>query len=171
VKRIPLDSIFSTSRQKGLRLVDQGRGDEGFEFQIRELQQNAINTGASNIFLVRGDDIRSAVRATRDVFCGGRAVDEAVNSDPESKPRDYWLVAYLGVAGSDPPAWVVKSVEVKSKEIRLSYEVAVSVTDDEFAYFVWVPLGELMPGQYKVELFDEKMAESILLRRVLVKAI
>src|SRR5262245_42854606 len=67
-KKIPLDAIYSTSQQKGLKLIDQGQGDEGFREEMRELYQQSIKMGASNIFLVRGDDIGSAVKATWSVF-------------------------------------------------------------------------------------------------------
>ena len=42
--------------------MDQGHGDDGFENQMRELYQQSIKMGASNVFLARGDDISVAVK-------------------------------------------------------------------------------------------------------------
>ncbi len=170
-KKIPVELIYSTSRQKGLKLLDQGQSDEGFEFQMRELQQHAIKTGASNIFLVRGDDIRAGVRATWAVFCAAHSVDYAVNADPESKSQKYWLAAYLGVAGSSPPAWLVDSVQIKGNQVVVRYKAAANEiqSDDEHPYFVWVPLGGLMAGTYSLELFEQTKGQTVLQRRVTVK--
>src|SRR5262245_10651164 len=59
---IPLTSVYSTSRQKGLR-----RGGDAY---IREL--NLLNDrealGPTNVLLVRGKDIAEAVKATRRAY-------------------------------------------------------------------------------------------------------
>jgi hypothetical protein len=167
-KKILLGSIYSTSRQKGLKLVDQGQGDQAFRLQIRELQQQAVKMGASNVFLVRGDDIAAAVKATWKVFAGGYPATEPVSFDQQHKSEKLWLVAYLGVAGSVPPAWLVHEAQVQNNALRLVFQRSMSETDDEHPYFVWVPIEPLKAQDYTVELFDKQRKEIILYRKVTV---
>lgn len=134
-KKVPLDSIYSTSRQKGLKLIDQGQGDKAFPNEMRELYRQSIRMGASNVFLARGDDIAGAVKATWEVFTAGQSVDEPVSSDKHSRSEQFWLVGYLGVSGSGG-AWLVKSAEVKGQDIRLNYVKGTSDNTDLHPYFV-----------------------------------
>lgn len=165
VKTIPLESIYSTSQQKGLIRVDQGLKNKDFR---NEFYTRTVRTGASNIFLVRGDSIEEAVKATWLVFVGGHPVSQPVSADLQSKSEQYWLVGYLGAAGSDPPAWLVVSAQKVGKKVRLTYTRKGSETDDTWPYFDWVPLGKLEPGTYTAELFDDNLQEAVLSRRILV---
>jgi hypothetical protein len=168
VKQVPLKSVYSTSYQEGLKRVDQGVGDKAFPNEMAELYQQAIQLGASNVFLARGEDVAAAVKATWEVFTGGIPADTPVSPDRPPKSGDMWLVAYLGVTGSDPTAFRVHSVEVSGTEIRLTYKHPGSVTQDLHPYFYWVPLGKLAPGTYKLQLFDADQKEVTLMRRVRV---
>lgn len=169
-KSIPLSSVYGTSRQTGLKRIDLGHRDGGFEVELRELYQAAIKTGASNLFLVCGEDLPSAVRATRDVFRGGRSVNRAVNADPEVPCGKYWFVVYIGISGSSPAGWRIDAIQVKGNRVQLRYTNARPEiqSDDEFPYFVWVPLGSLNPGTYVLELHDEVESAPVLQRRVAV---
>jgi hypothetical protein len=63
-KQVALKSIFSTSRQKGLKVVERGEG-KAYDHELEELYQRCTDgVGASNVFLARGDDIAAAVKAT-----------------------------------------------------------------------------------------------------------
>jgi hypothetical protein len=170
MKTIPLNSVHSTSRQEGLKLMDQGHGDEGFRNEMRELYQQSIKMGASNVFLARGDDIAAAVKATWEVFTQGLPVDEPASLNRHSKSEQYWLVAYLGMSGSAPPAWLVKSVHVSGLDIRLSFGNPGSTATDMHPYFVWVPVGKLKTGTYALHLLDAGEQHPALVRRVKVGA-
>jgi hypothetical protein len=77
-------------------------------------------------------------------------------------------VAYLGVAGSEPLEWRVKSAEVQRHVVRLTYTKEGARTHDLHPYFVWVPLGELKAGTYTLELFEQDLKKVTLSRRVTV---
>jgi hypothetical protein len=165
-KAVPLGSIYSTSRQKGLKRIDRGEGDEAFPNEVRELYQQSIWMGASNVFLARGDDVKAAVKATWEVFMRGQPATGPVSADRRSRSEQYWLVAYLGVGGSSPPAWLVKSAKVSGRTIRLAFTNPGAANSDLHPYFVWVPLGKLGRGAYTLELFDEESKQVTLSRRV-----
>lgn len=165
-KVIPLKSIYSTSRQEGLISVDQRTADQSLREEVQRLHKRALGMGASNVFLARGNDIRSAASATQLAFSSIEPVNEPVGQ--ELKSDTLWLVAYLGVAGSNPPNWEIKSAEVDINRVRLVYTEEGSVDADAYAYFIWVPLGKLDPGTYTLELFDENQREVVLSRRVKV---
>ena len=172
---IPLNSIYSTSIQEGLKVVNPGHANAAFENQMQELYRQSIKMGASNVFLARGDDIAAAVKATWEVFTRWRSVDEPASYDRRSKSGQYWLVAYLGVTGSTPPVLVVKSVEVSGQEIRLTLTNPGSrnpgyVTHNLHPYFFWVPLGKLETETYALHLVEAGAEASVLLRRVKVRA-
>ena len=168
VASIPLKSIYSTGRQEGLKVMDQGQGDQEVRNEMRELHQQAIKMGASNIFLVRGDHIEDAVKATWEVFLRGHGVDEPVNWDWRRKSDKYWLVGYFGVSGSEGPAWLAKSVEATATEIKLTFTNPAALTQDDHPYFFWVPLGKLKPETYTLTLEDGDRQKSLLVRRVRV---
>ena len=112
VKKVPLDSIYSTNGQQGLKPVDRE--------QLGELYELAQRIGASNVFMARGDAIAAARDATWRVFrAPWHPVDEPVDSGRHVKSDEFWLVAYLGVGGKGG-GWLVKSAVVKGTEVRLS---------------------------------------------------
>lgn len=167
-KQVPLKLVHSTSQQAGLKRIDQGVGDETFPNQMRELYQQSIKIGASNVFLVRGEGVAAAVKATWYVFTHGISADKPASADYPPKSDEMWLVAYLGVEGSGPPAYRVQSVEVSGEDIRLTYKHPGASDSDEHPYFYWVPLGRLVPGTYKLQLFDADQKQVTLMRRVRV---
>ncbi len=171
-KTIPLKSIYSTNGQEGLIPVKRREKDPS-KAHLEAIRQE-VRGGASNILLVNGDDIVQAVNATRWAFTGGRSLEVPVRPEPGDgpKPASFWMVAFLGIDGSTPPAWLVRSAERKGQNIRLSVikPKRNSSTKDERHYFVWVPLGKLEAGRYTLELFDTETKELTLMRRVIVAA-
>jgi hypothetical protein len=98
-----------------------------------------------HLLLVAGDDITDAIRAVREVFprCGEITT---VRGGPGKR---YWLFAY-----SIYSSWLkeVISAVVDGRTIR--FTIANNPTDSTGAYFNefwWIPLGELEPGDYRVE--------------------
>jgi hypothetical protein len=83
VQTIPLDSVYSTNGQEKLKPVSR-RLEEPYGMDLEELYRNSQGMGASNIFLVRGDDLAAAVKATRRVFTGYRSADVPVNPEDQA---------------------------------------------------------------------------------------
>lgn len=106
---------------------------------------------------MRARDITSAIKATRKAFAGGRQTNVPVYPDDgfNEQHKDAWLVAYFGVAGGAPPAWLLTAIEKDKMTIRLCYHKAKREpeTADIHQYCSWVPLGRLEPGVYTLELF------------------
>ncbi|MCI0378338.1 MAG: hypothetical protein L0215_12085, partial [Gemmataceae bacterium] len=98
LKTIPLDTVFATIQQEELPYF--GSGPEKAKLTTQDLFRQSNRTGASNVFLVRGDTIESAIRGTWEVFCGsGSPVTQPVSPDRLSSSKKFWLVAFLGVTG------------------------------------------------------------------------
>jgi len=175
-RSLPLRSMYATNGQEELKAMNRSfvfekDGSKTFvEPYGNELHQmfRYWGPGASNVCLVRGDEIVAAVNATRRVFTGGGPADVPSIPDGERKHDAIWLVAYFGASGSEPPAWVVRSVEQKERTFRVSYVKRVALTKDLNEYFLWAPLGVLGAGIYTLELFDTEQHQVTLLRRVTV---
>lgn len=159
--QVPLKSIWATGGQKELKWLDET--DERFRVHFEVLNKQSM--GASEIFLARGDDIESALKATRSVFVGSHSVHGPASwhEDADLKSDQYWLVAYLGKGG----AWRVKSAEVGGQRLRLR-TISADTDNPGWPYFFWVPVGKLAPGTYVLELFEDDQREPILVRRVKV---
>jgi hypothetical protein len=165
---IPLDSVYVTSEQKGLKRVAVGQGN--FDQPVLEdLARRSIKAGLSNVFLVRGAEIGDAVRATRLAFDSGLGASEPIPADRAQADKAVWLVAFFGVSGSSPPAWEVKGVERSGQRVRVSFAASPADSNDRHPYFAWVLLGAAEPGVYTLELFDVNVKEAVLSRRVAVK--
>jgi hypothetical protein len=176
---IPLSSITSTSHQSGLQQPEQAHlGDSEAtkagkpSYYLEQIYIKTSGVGASNVFLVDAPDFREAVSATSRVLIGASAADRPATLNEPNPPRgNYWLVAYLGVASSTPPQWLVDSATVESTKIRFAYHHRDSgaVTMDIHQYLYWVPLKTLPPGTYQLELFDTGTSAVTLSRRVVVE--
>jgi hypothetical protein len=168
VRKIPLGSIYSTNGQEGLKAVRLGL-EEPYGHDLQEIVRE-FRSGASNIVLVRGKDIAAALKATRWAFTANRPADVPVDPEDGSKRAPLWLVAFFGAAGSDPPAWLVQSIEVRGRLVRVVFVKPKRLisTRDSHLYFIWVPLGKPEVGTYTLELFDAEKREVTLLRRVTV---
>lgn len=164
---IPLDSIYSTSVQKGLRRLPRPAGRE-LRNALDELHVALVHMDISNVFLARGGDIQEAVKATERAFTWGQPVEQPVTPEDRVKPETIWLVAYLGVASSVPSYWLVQSAEVRGNTVRITYARGGAFTPDSREYLYWVPLGKLGVGSYCLELFDADQNAVTLMRRVSV---
>ncbi|MCI0378339.1 MAG: hypothetical protein L0215_12090 [Gemmataceae bacterium] len=162
-RQIPIQMVFSTNGQDGLQPPLTGF-DASAAAYFSKLMQRPL--GASNVFLVRANNIESALRATFFVSHAGQSADTIATPDDDKKHEGVWLVAYLGVQGSDPPGWLIHSVEQRGNTIRFSYLKRVALTRDIHCYYFWVSIGELNPGDYVLELFDAEKKCSTLTRLV-----
>ena len=177
VQGIPLQSIYSTNGQEGLRSVTDSfilqkdgtkKYAEPYGHFLAEIHQD-LRSGASNVFLVRGKDITAAVQATWLASVGGRSAEVPVSPEDGSERTPSWLVVYFGIQGSEPPGWLIKSVERRGETVKLNYMKRLAETKDKHHYLAWVPVGELAPGPCTLELFDAEKMQVTLLRRVTVQ--
>jgi hypothetical protein len=177
-REIPISDITSTSNQNGLQRPEPAhQGDTDNEragkpsYYLDQISLKGGGAGASNIFLVDAPNFNSAVAATTHVLIGGFSADKSAPLNQPNPPRgNYWLVAYLGISGSNPSEWLVDKATVESTTIRFAYHRANpgAETKDECLYFYWVPLKSLPHGTYQLELFDTEANAVTLWRRVIV---
>jgi hypothetical protein len=168
-RTIPLEAIYATNGQKGLKPVLR-LFKEPYGHDLNELFRSSA-MGASNLFLVRGEDLAAAVKGTRLVFTGGLPAERVVEGPNVPKAAPLWAVAYLGTAGSNPPMWLVQSVVLKGPTVRVTFRKEKPLsgsTGDVHQYFVWIPLGQGTARTYTLELFDAEQQEVVLSRRVTV---
>jgi len=167
MEEIPLREIYTTSDQEGTKKVP-GQGGDVAAKHLQAILETQGLMGASNAFLARGKDIGTAVRATRAVFVFGHSADVPADRVDGPKEKQHWVVAYFGVGGVGS-RWVIRSVSRNGDRFRITFgkgriaEVSVSQQ-----YFAWIPVGELSPGTYSIELFDAENKQLSLSRTVTV---
>src|SRR2546430_9914924 len=116
-RQVPLASVYSTSIQKDLKRLPREikAGDPSRGMETKPL-----------VFLVAGADIAAAVEASRLHY----VIDTKNKKDKKDNgtidvlvigKTPCWVVAYLGSSGSQPPEWVLEAVEIKDKNIRITY--------------------------------------------------
>src|SRR5579864_5350508 len=149
---IPPDQIHTTCDEHASKYLSYGDGHP--VHRIFTQMMGSLRAGASNVFLVRGDDIVAAMTATHRIFGRGKAATEAVEPDENTKSDRLWFGAFLGIAGSSPPHWEVKSIQIHDKRIRLTYahNKKELETSDTHEYLVLAALGKIS-GAYTLELF------------------
>ncbi len=128
------------------------------------------HSGLSNMGLAYAKDIEAAVRVTRWALGSSIGDGPAFSEINPARTGPLWLVAYLGCAGSNPPAWRVHAVEQTGQTVRLTYSrpSAGAATEDVRPYLVWTPIGPPTPGIYTLELFDAVKQQVTFQRRVTV---
>jgi len=160
VQNIPLEQVHSFSSQDGISHIEKD-----YNLQVEVL-------GPSTILIVRGETLDEAVWETRAILQKGEPADRLSLASEQGKRESAWLCAYIGMAGSDPPQWVVQSVERKDNTIRFVYGKPVDlfvVTRDRECYCYWIPLGQLDSGTYVLEMWNSDRREWTVRRQVEVK--
>jgi hypothetical protein len=169
-KTIPLVLTYSTSLQKGLKRVEESI-PESLREKIAEWFTRWAKVGASDVFLVRGNDFGDVLEATRWAMDSWIPAGGPVRRmDVRDVSQQMWLFGYLGVGRHSPPAWILESIEIDNNNIRLIYRQKPSRGEKDLPYLVWAPLGKLQPGCYTVQLYDKDSGESTLARRVFVSS-
>jgi hypothetical protein len=145
---IPLNTVYATFNQEGLKSVDTAAHREGLGEISSMLQE-----GSQQLVLCLGSDLAAAVKGSASSFS---IPEESFATISGATTDTLWLVAYLGSDGSLPPAYQVRYIETTGKTIRVAYERDGSPVRscDLRAYVVWVPLGRVEEGAYALELFD-----------------
>jgi hypothetical protein len=164
--QIPLASIYTTSLQKELKRLPG---------EIKVSDPDRIIDRKADVFLVAGADIAAAVAASRPRYLtdpknkndkkDDTKIDVVVGKTP------LWIVAYLGSTGSQPPQWIIESLEIKDKAIRVRYarSKANERTTDLRPYLYWAPVGMLRPGEYTLELYDADAKKAAVERKCRVE--
>jgi hypothetical protein len=167
-RQIPLASIYTTSVQKELKRLP---GD------IKVADPDRIIDRKANVFLVAGGDIAAAVAAARPRYL----TDPKNKNDKEDDMKidvvrggqtPLWIVAYLGSTGSLPPQWMIESVVIKDKAIRVRYTRSNAKeprSADLRPYLYWAPLGTLPAGEYTLELYDADAKKAAVERKCRVE--
>jgi hypothetical protein len=171
-RTIPLESCYATFGGSGcMYLMDSPREPQGPDLAAIYRDHKG---GASNVVLVRGNDITAAVKAARWAFTTIQWADTPGLPDlqaQDAKRDPLWLVAYLGTSGNTSARWRVHSAETRGLVVRLTYSRIRSTGPSNPVlrhYYVWVPLGQVQAGTYTLELNDTDRKEVMLLRRVAV---
>lgn len=169
---LPLESCYGTSTFGSANVQHLWRSaDVRVHKYLGALYTKAQGMGPSNVLLVRGDEILEAIATTRRAFAAGCSAGVPINPTEEISFAQEWLVAYMGAEGTEPPAWVIHSVQVTDHRLRVVYSQPRDggKSDDMHHYYLWVPLGRLKAGYYDLELFDDDKQHVSLSRRVLVR--
>jgi hypothetical protein len=167
-KEIPLNSVYFTDQQAGLKWLTLGEADKDLQKVMLEVFRAISKLGASTVFLASGDNIREAFGSSWEALCHGAGTENLVKTE-NLKSNEAWLVVFFGIQGGKG-TWQITSVEIKDKQIRMSYKkpkrgAIVATMSGEMAL---APLGKLEPGAYSVELFDADEQQAVLTRRVVV---
>lgn len=155
-KKIPLASVYTTTRQKDTKDARAELKDVPVPIDVPQPIFGERIGGKPAIFLVNGKDFPAAVKVSRS-FLQLEGDDKAPDPNAETKAGDQnWVGAYLGNQGSLPPGFRVLSVEIDGKKVLVTYETITrnKTTKDYYTYIVWAPLGKLSCGEYTLELYD-----------------
>jgi hypothetical protein len=170
------DKIYSSIAQKGLKHIDIRDPKENIsKSQLEGIYKEAARRRWSDVFLVRADNIADTVRGTLIASFVCTVVDVSPYYTPR-QTNQVWLVAYLGTATAEGPHWTVESGVVSDRTIRLVYLQHENVQnassrpppDADGPCLVWMPVGELDPGDYQVELHDAGLRQTVFMRRVFI---
>src|SRR5262245_36614061 len=122
---IPLNLIYSTNGQKGIKQLTAGfqfTGGGGHVYvetygaNLEQINSHLMETQrhAPYSFLAVGDDITEAMAMARVGFTGLARLDRPVVQTIEgSSEKKHWLVAYVGTDGSSPPAFLATSAQLE----------------------------------------------------------
>lgn len=174
-RTIPLDSCYATFMGSGCQFIMRG-GDKPPAPELEELIRHQ-RSFYRDAFLVPGQDIAAAIKATPRAYTDTVQLDVPVPIDPnEGVAQPAWLHVNLGAGPSTPVTWQVHAVEVKGGSMRVVYSLWKPAgggrrggsTDDIKHYIVWVPLSGISPGTYALELYDSDRKELTLERRVTI---
>jgi hypothetical protein len=178
-RAVPLTSVVTTGPQKGMErasnvfLLADGKRDNKAYHNYIEAIELGTDSGASNAFLVDATTVQDAIRASKRIILGSRSARTAAPVDGERAIRGkYWLVALLGIGPSGPPRWVVESIVVEGRSVRLTYREPPSTGShrDALPYYFWASIGTLDPGTYDIELYDADRKVISLMRKVEVES-
>jgi hypothetical protein len=147
VRRFPLDCIYSTSVQKGLKAMER---DQRVLNHLSSLRRAPCEP-SPYVKLVRANDLAEAMTWKAEANDGSIA-------------KPIWLVAYLGFSAANSAAWVLESATLERQTIRLvcHHDDGLEKTRNTQKYYYWMPIGELEAGWYTVAVYDSKAKTLVL---------
>jgi hypothetical protein len=176
-KTVPLDAIFSVPKLEGSTSL-RDKIPEFHKQDLLDILSAAKPIGFSTAFLVRGENLKEAIRGTYRAFNLSWDVDEIVpgskQTDEGEKDGDVWVCAFLGSKPSAPRVFEVDRVEVEGKSVRVMFKRPLGgLSNDCVPYLVWANLGRLSAGTYQVELIDAtpKQPSVVTSRKVFVSEV
>src|SRR5262245_41394666 len=108
-RKIAPESIYATTGQPNVKKL-MGVVDAADMKKVHESRKDR----APAVFLVAGKDIAAAAKASIGLLAPRK--DDAPPQEVKlGKTDTLWVGAYLGSTGSNPPQFVVESVEVSAK--------------------------------------------------------
>jgi hypothetical protein len=146
---ISLSSVFVSSDQKGLQ---HARGDVDDEAWREFIHFRA----PPNIFFVRGKGISEVVA-------------ESIRFRTGQPEGPVWLAVFFGYSHSTPVEWTIESIQRTRGKVSVNFrlpEPGQVRTADVSPYWAWIPLDQVAPGPYVLELIDSRTGEITLMRRV-----
>ena len=169
--KLELSAAYSSVKMKGLKALDEA--ENGVDAKsLAQVEEAAKRVGTNNVFLTEGKDIGAAVFQTRYALGGGSDSGTELHFTAKNKDSQAWAGIYLGNASSSPPYYRIDSAEIDQNVIRVVYSKPKNFvfSADTVPYLIWLPLGNLKSGKYRLELLDgDRSDELALSRRVEVK--
>jgi hypothetical protein len=157
---VPLKGALATFRQVGFGLVE---GNESKEVHRKwKYLLERYQTGACNAHLVRAKDLATLLEQTHRADLHERSGE---GLSPIGRDQPVWLVAFLGLGDAGQPAWTVASVQKGAATVRISVNRG-STRAGKHPHFAWVPLPDLPPGRYSVQLADAQTGKMKVSRRM-----
>lgn len=158
---VPLKGALATFRQAGFGHVE---GNESEVVHRRwKLLLERWQTGACNAYLVRAKDLATLLEQTKWAQLHERSGEGMIL--PLNRDQPVWLVAFLGMGDAGRPAWTVAHVQKGAATVRISVNRGATGAG-KHPHFAWVPLPDLPPGRYSVELADAQTGEIKARRRM-----
>lgn len=138
---IDFADIYSTVKMNGLKQAE-AKNEKKADNDMGVVMRAASRAGASNVFLVRGEDITDAVASTRALYGdGGRAGQPLVGADAPLADQ-IWVGAFLGNESTTPASFEIRRVELHEQTVRVVFSRPKEggSSPDGAAYFVWAKL-------------------------------
>lgn len=165
-REVPLSAIYTTTHQDQLRPIPFREGEAAHR-DLEVVKSCLKNCHLSTLFLVRGDDPGAAIRDARHRLTPDVERETRAERKAREASTKYWLVLFLETGPSTPNQWTIRGVELFPNRVQVNYNASErtdSATTDLIYYLYWIPLGELKPGRYTVQLSDTSTGDTHLLR-------
>jgi hypothetical protein len=172
-REVPLKEIHTLGRQADLPKLGLVGQDDGILRGVKAIQDALQLHAASNLFVIRGDDLKAAVQDARSWVTYGDDKETDAERKSRKASNKRWLFVYLGYGPSHPMPAKLEAVHVYRDRVQVRYSgpdpAERWVTADSWNYAYWIPLGELKPGPVQFEIVDHATGEVELMRRVIIK--
>jgi hypothetical protein len=171
---IPLDKIVGVGFGKPVKYIPELLQDLRFQATRQDLLKYLRQHGGVQAFFVAGDDVYAAIEDTWRVLAAYRSDTSVTLNERDGNPEMPWLYLSLGHA-DDLPAWVLRRVVVRARDIRVLYGVVprdILDVDRRFtthAHACWIPLNQRTSGCYRIQLINADDQSETLARTITVK--